>query len=83
MEENNKKKTWCLVIKLIIIMLIIILSALQIFGILRDYISINEILVGIMMLVQTIENWKTNKVLSYMSLFGAIFIFIVAISIML
>ncbi|MCM1404664.1 MAG: hypothetical protein NC133_04180 [Prevotella sp.] len=67
------------VIGLIISVAIIILSFLQIFDIWDQAIKIFEPLLGVMMLIQTIENWQTNRKTAYFSLFTAIFIFIGAI----
>ena len=68
---------------LIISITIIILSILQIFNVWNKAINVFEPLLGVLMLIQTIENWKTNKSTAYFSLFVAIFIFIVAFIILI
>ena len=67
------------IIGFIISITVIILSLIQIFDTWDKAINIFEPLLGVLMLIQTIENWKTNRSTAYFSLFVAIFIFIVAI----
>lgn len=80
---NRKQKSLFMkiltVIGVIIAIAIVILAFLQIFDIWDNAISVFEPLLGVIMLIQTIENWKTNKRTAYFSLFAAIFIFIAAI----
>lgn len=84
-KDWNKKKLplkIMTVISFIISITVIILSFMQIFDIWDKAINIFEPLLGALMLIQTIENWKTNRLTAYFSLFVAIFIFIVAIIIL-
>lgn len=67
------------ILGLIISITIIFLSLLQIFNAWDKAINVFEPLLGVLMLIQTIENWKTNKSIAYFSLFVAFFIFVVAI----
>ena len=67
------------IISFAISIIVIVLSFLQIFGIWDKAINIFEPLLGVLMLIQTIENWKTNKKVAYISLFVTIVIFIIAI----
>ena len=67
------------IIGFIISIAIMILTFLQIFNIWDKAINIFEPLLGVLMLIQTIENWKTNRKTAYFSLFAAILIFITAI----
>lgn len=62
----------------IISIAVIVLSALQILNVWDKAINIFEPLLGGLMLIQTIENWKGNRKTAYFSLFVAIFLFIVA-----
>lgn len=71
------------VIGLIISASVLILAFLQIIGIWENAICVFEPLLGVLMLIQTIENWKKNKSVAYLSLFTAVFIFIVALFIFL
>lgn len=63
------------IIGIIITIAIIILAFMQILNIWEN--DIFEPLLGILMIIQAIENWNINRKLSYYSLFVAIFIFIV------
>ena len=67
---------------LIISVTIVVLALMQIFNVWDKAINVFEPLLGVLMIIQTIENWKTNRLTAYFSLFVAIFIFIVAIIIL-
>lgn len=58
---------------------IIILACMQILDIWRAAVIVYEPLLGVLMLIQAIQNWKKNKVLAIFSLCAAIFIFLVSI----
>lgn len=58
---------------------IIILAFMQIFGIWKTAANIFEPLLGILLLIQAIQNWKKNKSVAIFSLCVAIFIFLVSI----
>jgi hypothetical protein len=60
---------------------IIILALIQILGVWETAINVFEPLLGVLMLIQAIQNWKKSKLVAIFSLCVAIFIFIVAISI--
>lgn len=70
------------IIGAVISIAVIILSLMQIFNVWDEAINIFEPLLGALMIIQAIENWKTNRSTAYFSLFVAIFIFIVAIIIL-
>ena len=70
------------IVGLIISVTIIVLSFIQIFNVWDKAINVFEPLLGVLMIIQAIENWKANKSIAYFSLFVAIFIFIVAIIIL-
>lgn len=70
------------IIGVVISVTVIVLSFMQIFNVWDKAINIFEPLLGILMLIQAIENWKSNRSTAYFSLFVAIFIFIVAIIIL-
>ena len=59
--------------------IIIILACMQILGIWKTAINVFEPLLGMLMLIQAIQNWKKNKVVAIFSLCVAIFIFLVTI----
>lgn len=67
---------------LIISITIIVLALMQIFNVWDKAINVFEPLLGVLMLIQAIENWKTNRSTAYFSLFVAIFLFIVSIIIL-
>ena len=67
---------------LIISVTIVVLALMQIFNVWDKAINVFEPLLGVLMIIQAIENWKTNITTAYLSLFVAIFIFIVAIIIL-
>lgn len=70
------------ILGLIISITIIALAFMQIFNVWDKAINVFEPLLGILMIIQAIENWKTNRSTAYFSLFVAIFIFVVAIIIL-
>lgn len=67
------------VLGIICSMSIIILACMQILGIWKTAINVFEPLLGVLILIQAIQNWKKNKVVAIFSLCVAIFIFLVAI----
>lgn len=58
---------------------IIILVCMQILSIWEEAINIVEPLLGIVILIQSIQNWKKNKVVAVFNLCVSIFIFLVCI----
>ena len=67
---------------LIISVTIVVLALMQIFNVWDKAINVFEPLLGVLMIIQAIENWKTNRLTAYFSLFVAIFMFLVAIIIL-
>lgn len=59
--------------------IILALAFMQIFGIWKTAAKIFEPLLGVLMLIQTIQNWKKNKVVAIVSLCAAILIFVFSI----
>lgn len=59
--------------------IIIILASMQILGIWKNAADIFEPVLGVLMLIQAIQNWRKNKKVAIFSLCVAIFIFICAI----
>ncbi|WP_238904769.1 DUF3953 domain-containing protein [Clostridium sp. YIM B02506] len=62
---------------------IIILAVMQILDIWENAINVFEPLLGVLMVIQTIQNWKKNKEVAIFSLCVAIFIFGISIFIFL
>lgn len=58
---------------------ILILVCMQIFGIWENAMCVFQPLLGVLMLIQAIENWGRNKKVAMISLFAAILIFITSI----
>ncbi len=82
LKEWNKKTLFEKVISIvgvIISITIIILAFLQIFNVWRNSIYVYEPLLGILMLIQAVQNWKKNKTVAYISLFASIFILVVSL----
>lgn len=62
---------------------IIILAFMQVLGIWQNAINVFEPLLGVLMVIQTIQNWKKNKAVAMISLCAAILIFGISIFIFL
>ena len=75
-QRNEKILT---VLGLICSISIIIFAVLQILDIWNRTIDLIEILLGVLMLIQTIQNWKRNRKVALISLAAAIFIFSISI----
>jgi hypothetical protein len=58
---------------------IIILACMQISGVWNTAANVFEPLLGVLAIIQTIQNWKKNRVIAIASLCAAIFIFGVSI----
>lgn len=58
---------------------IIILACMQILGTWKNAIDVFEPLLGVVILIQAIQNWRKNKKVAIFSLCAAIFIFLVSI----
>ena len=58
---------------------VIVLSILQIIGVIKNATNIFMPLLGVLMLIQAIQTWKTNRTSAIFSLCVSIFIFIVAL----
>lgn len=54
---------------------IIVLACMQISGIWKTAINALQPVLGILMLIQTIQNWKKNRVVAKISLCAAILVF--------
>ena len=81
-QESTSKKVLT-IISVICSIIIIVLAGMQILGIWENAINVFEPLLGVVILIQSIQKWKKNKVLAIFSLCTAIFIFLVAIFIFL
>lgn len=79
-KQRNEKIMFAL--RLLCSISIIVLAVMQILDIWNKAIYIFEPLLGVLMLIQTIENWKKNRKVAIISLLAAIFIFLVTIFIL-
>ena len=82
--KDWKKKTFKFIsiFEILISITVIILAFIQIIGVWDNAIYVYEPLVGVLMIIQTIEYWKKSKSTAYISLIAAVFIFAVTISIL-
>ena len=76
-KQTNEKVLY--VIGVICSISIIILACMQILGLWKNAANVFEPLLGVLMLVQTIQNWKKNKAVAKVSLCAAILLFAVSI----
>lgn len=76
MNNPNKILSVCTII---LSLIIIVLAAVQLFGYCDNAINVYEPLIGVMLLLQAIQNWKTNKSVAIISLCASLFIFGVAV----
>lgn len=58
---------------------IIILACIQILGVWKTAVNVFEPLLGVLMLIQAIQNWKKNKAVAIVSLCAAILILVFSI----
>ena len=71
------------VISAICSIIIIILACMQIFSIWENAINVLEPMLGVLIMIQAIRNWKKNKVVAIFNLCVSIFIFLVCIFILI
>ena len=71
------------VVGAVLTVIVIVLAILQISGTYKHAINICEPLMGVVMILQGIRSWKRNKVMSVISFAAALFIFAVAVTVLL
>lgn len=71
------------IISAICSIIIIVLAFMQIFSIWENAINVLEPMLGVLILIQAIRNWKKNRVVAILNLCVSIFIFLVCISIII
>ncbi len=84
-KEWNKKTLLSKILTIIgfiVSITVIILAILNIFILWNNAIYVYEPLIVVLILIQAKEYWQKNKKVAYISLFAAIFIFIVTIVIL-
>ena len=78
-SQNQTDKKSLNIILSICSISIIILVVMQILGVWKTAINAFEPLLGVIMLIQAIQNWKKNRVVAIISLCAAILTFLVGI----
>lgn len=78
-KEKSKFEKGLTLFSLILSISVIILATLSLVSNWQDAINITEPLLGLLMLIQTLQFWKYNKAVAIFSLIAAIFILGVAI----
>ena len=79
MKNWNSKSTLekvLVVLRMIISIIVMIAALIQLLGIWDTAINVAVPLLGILMIVQSIQEWKTNRGAAILSICSAIFIFI-------
>ncbi len=82
-EPLPKKEKILMVLITILSLAIIVLAMIHLLGVWSDAIYVYEPLMGVVMILQAIQNWKRNKAVSILSLCAAVFVFAVAVFIVL
>lgn len=77
-QESTAKKVLSIT-SVICSIIIIVLAGMQILGIWENAVNVFEPLLGVVLLIQAIQNWKKNKSVAIVNLCASIFIFLVAI----
>ena len=77
-QESTGKKVLSIT-SVICSIIIIVLAGMQILGIWENAVNVFEPLLGVVLLIQAIQNWKKNKSVAIVNLCASIFIFLVAI----
>lgn len=78
MNNPNKILSVCTIILNIII---VVLAIVQLTGYCDNAINVFEPLIGVVLLLQAIQNWKKNRTVAIVSLCASLFIFGVAIAV--
>lgn len=79
LSQKNTGEKVLSVISAICSIIIIVLACMQIFTIWENTINVLEPILGILILIKVIQNWKKNKVVAILNLCVSIFIFLVCI----
>ena len=78
-EFYKKQNKVLFIIRIIASILVIIFGMLQLLGVWNKAIYVAEPLLGVVLLIQSIQEWKTNRGVSIFVLICSLFIFICAI----
>lgn len=77
-EQLPQKDRILMVLITVFSFAVIVLAFTHLLGVWNDAIYVYEPLMGVVMVLQAIQNWKRNKVVSILSLCAALFVFAVA-----
>lgn len=77
-KQLPKKERLLMVLITVFSFAVIALAMMHLLGVWNDAIYVYEPLMGVVMVLQAIQNWKRNKVVSIWSLCAALFVFVVA-----
>ena len=77
-EQLPKKERILMVLITTFSFAVIALAMIHLLGVWNEAIYMYEPLMGVVMVLQAIQNWKRNKVVSILSLCAAMFVFAVA-----
>ena len=75
-NEKTKIEKILIIMRIIISIIVLLASIIQLLGIYDKAINVAVPLLGALMLVQSIQEWKTSRVVAIHGLCSAIFIFI-------
>ena len=75
-NEREKLDKAIIIIRIIISIIVIIIAAVQLLGIVDNAINLAVPLLGVLILVQSIQEWKTSRGIAMLGLCSALFIFI-------
>lgn len=68
-----------LIVRMITSIVVVVLASLQLFGVWDQAINLAAPLIGVVLLIQSIQEWKSHRSIAIFGLCAALFIFICAI----
>lgn len=75
-NEREKFDKAIIIIRIIISIIAIVIATIQLLGICDNAINLAVPLLGVLILLQSIQEWKTSKSIAILGLCSAVFIFI-------
>ena len=75
-NEREKFDKAIIIIRIIISIIAIVIATIQLLGIWDNAINLAVPLLGVLILLQSIQEWKTSKSIAILGLCSAVFIFI-------
>ena len=74
-NERPRANKFMLVVRVVISFLVVVFAALQLLGVWDKAINLTAPLMGIVLLIQSIQEWKKQRSVAIFSLCAALFIF--------